>query len=285
MAQGEARIRQVIARLKPGAACVFAWARGHTALFLSIVLCVSGALWLLEHDARRKQQWEFDRLRRETSAEVAVLRARAASAMEEFRSNARIIHDLEARRASLEREALALRRRLNSLREEERLRARPAETLGPTDGSGRVAAQRGPQDFGNRESGIGNRGAGLGVRGGADLARFDMSAPAGESDAPDTRHLTPDTSLASCRELSVAQDELIANCEDRVEASQAVIDALNRSVQDLQQVVRAKDHIAQRIDAQHRAELKAARGSRLRKFGRAMQYVGVGVVIGLGLAR
>jgi len=95
----------------------------------------------------------------------------------------------------------------------------------------------------------------------------------------------PTPALASCREQLAVRDELIANCEERVGASQAVIDALNRSVADLQENIRAEDAIAARLAAQQRAELRAARGSRLRRFGRVMQYVGVGVVIGMVAAR
>jgi hypothetical protein len=314
------------------------WARGHVALIVAVVLCASVSLWLLEHDARRKQDWELQQLRRETSAEVTALRAQAAKAMAEFRSQARLIRDLEARRASLEREAVALRRRLNSLRpqagadlpirsgqvpagatfprEEEHLRARPAETLGQPHVSGRVRAQRGPEDFGNRESAIGNRRAGLGNREsgpgeetgnwkletgnskledrkpGAAADEIGSDSPASSiqfpvssfADAiPDSRLPTP--ALAACREQSAVQEALIANCEQRVEASQAVIDAMNRSIEDLQQMARANDAISQRRDTQHRAELKAARGSRLRRLGRAMQYVGAGVVLGVVVAR
>lgn len=81
------------------------------------------------------------------------------------------------------------------------------------------------------------------------------------------------------------QDELLSNCEQRVEINRAALEAAKRSALGLQAALRVKDEIAARLDAQHRSELQAARGSRLRRFGRALQYVGAGVVVGVVMAR
>ena len=89
----------------------------------------------------------------------------------------------------------------------------------------------------------------------------------------------------ACREQSQAKDGLLANCQEQTAASRAVIDEMSRSVLSLKEAVRLKDEIQSRSDAAHRAELNAARGSRLRRFGRALQYVGAGVVIGVVVAR
>lgn len=78
---------------------------------------------------------------------------------------------------------------------------------------------------------------------------------------------------------------MISNCEQRAEVTRAALETAKQSTLDLQQALGAKDEMAARLKAQHRAELKAARGSRLRKFGRALQYVGAGVVIGVVVAR
>jgi hypothetical protein len=80
------------------------------------------------------------------------------------------------------------------------------------------------------------------------------------------------------------QDQLIANCEERAELSRTALEAAKRSTLQLGEALRAKDAIAARLEEQYRVELKAARGSRLRRFGRALQYVGVGVVIGMAAA-
>ncbi len=88
----------------------------------------------------------------------------------------------------------------------------------------------------------------------------------------------------ACREQAQVKDGLLANCQEQSAASRAVIEEMNRSVLSLKEAVRLKDEIQARSDAVHRAELKAARGSRLRRFGRALQYVGAGVVIGVVIA-
>ena len=95
----------------------------------------------------------------------------------------------------------------------------------------------------------------------------------------------PNPALDSCREQSTVQDQLISNCEARAELSRAAFEAAKRSTLQLGEALRAKDAMAARLEERHRAELKAARGSRLRRFGRALEYVGVGVVIGMAVAR
>jgi hypothetical protein len=80
------------------------------------------------------------------------------------------------------------------------------------------------------------------------------------------------------------QGRLISNCEERAELNRAALEAAKHSARELGEAMRARDAMAARIEEQHRAELKVARGSRLRRFGRALQYVGVGVVIGMAVA-
>jgi hypothetical protein len=81
------------------------------------------------------------------------------------------------------------------------------------------------------------------------------------------------------------KDGLLANCQEQAAASRTVIEEMQRSVVSLKEAVRLKDEIESRSEAVHRAELSAARGSRLRRFGRALQYVGAGIVIGVVLAQ
>ncbi len=88
-----------------------------------------------------------------------------------------------------------------------------------------------------------------------------------------------------CREQAQVKDGLLANCQEQAAASRTVIDEMQRSVLSLKEALRLKDAIQTRSEAMHRAELKAARGSRLRRFGRALQYVGAGVVVGVVIAR
>ena len=87
--------------------------------------------------------------------------------------------------------------------------------------------------------------------------------------------------LDACRKQAVVQDGALANCQQQVAASQAAVGEIQQALDDLNQVIRWKDEILARVEAQHRAELKAARGARWRRFVRAVEYVGVGVVIGV----
>jgi hypothetical protein len=254
-------------------------------LLLGGAALVVAGLWLLEHDARLKQELEFEQQRRTTSAEVAQLRARAETAMQEFRANAQVIASLEARRQALERDAAALRQKLSCLRKEENLRVQQLASLAHVGTPRQTAPGLGPADLATRDPGLGSASdsrplpLGEGVPpGGRGRVRESATLPSPESPAPSP-------SLAACREQSAVQEELISNCEQRAEVTRAALEAAKQSALDLQQALGAKDEIAAKLDAQHRAELKAARGSRLRKFARALQYVGVGVVIGVVVAR
>jgi hypothetical protein len=103
--------------------------------------------------------------------------------------------------------------------------------------------------------------------------------------SPNPHSPIPDPALDACHEQSRVQDQLISNCEERAELNRAALEAAKRSALELGEALRAKDAMAARLEEQHRAELKLARGSRLRRLGRALQYVGAGFVIGMAIAR
>lgn len=87
--------------------------------------------------------------------------------------------------------------------------------------------------------------------------------------------------LDSCREQSALKDQGLENCQEQAAVSQAVVGEMHKSLDDLNQAIRWKDEILTRVEAQHRAELKAARGSRWGRFVRAVEYVALGVAIGV----
>ncbi|MBZ5543360.1 MAG: hypothetical protein LAO07_06730 [Acidobacteriia bacterium] len=320
MIRAQAQIARVVAALEVAGR----WARAHGTLVALILIVAFAGLWLLEHDARLRREFELHRLRTETQAEVADLRARAAAALGELKENARLIEDLESRRRTLAREAEGLRQRLTSLREEEGVGVQQAATLPPAELAKRVAARLGRdgqvpgvgfQVSGNRETGNWTLETSKPPASGSSLPIGSTSSdngprtagsPSAQSPAPNTRPndqfpissfqfpLTEgglrqvETSflqLDACREQAEARDRLVANCEERVAAAGAQVDKLNDSLSRLQEAVRLKDEIAARTDAAHRAELKAARGTWRGRFVRALQYVGVGVVIGMVAAR
>jgi hypothetical protein len=254
-------------------------------------------IWLHEHDARLRRDVELQQLKQQTSAQVADLRARAEAALREAnQKNARVIADLEARRRQLEREGDALRKRLLLLHDKERQRVSEVATLPASELAARLKS---------RIPGFAEQGSGVGGQGSAERVPDDQSqSPPEKSRIPDTRHPAPDTSpapspefvlteqgarrietafveLDSCREQSALKDRGIENCQEQAAVSQAAVGEMHKSLDDLNQAIRWKDEILTRVETQHRAELKAARGSRWGRFVRAVEYVGAGIVIGL----
>jgi hypothetical protein len=87
--------------------------------------------------------------------------------------------------------------------------------------------------------------------------------------------------LEACRGQSAVKDGALGNCQEQVATQAAIAGEMRKSLDDLNQAIRLKDEIAARTEALHRAELRAARGSWGSRFLRAVEYVGLGVVIGL----
>ncbi len=317
MTSAQTQIERVVAVLKAAGQ----WMHLHAALVIFALLCASVTLWLLEHDARLRREFQLQQLRTETKAEVADLRARAAAAMGQLKENARLIENLESRRSALAHEAEGLHQRLGSLREQERLRVQQASTLAPQELAQRVAARLGPEAL-RRDSGFGTRDSGKEETGNSKLETGKTPTSLGvpsipknsapqPADSPSTQPPAPsvrpadklpvssfqfplseaelrqvDTAflqLDACREQSAVKDQMVSNCEARAGAAQTEIEKLNDSVSRLQETVRLKDQIAERTEAEHRAELAAARGTWRSRFVRALKYVGVGVVIGVAV--
>ncbi|MGD0922490.1 MAG: hypothetical protein ABSA70_12105 [Terriglobia bacterium] len=268
-------------------------------------------IWLHEHDARLRRDGELQQLKQQTSAQVADLGARAEAAMREAnQKNARVIADLEARRRQLEREGEALRQRLLLLREDERQRVSEVASLSPTELAERLKSR--VPGFEEQVSGV------RGQVSGQNFSNDQTRSPGVKSETPDTSHLAPNTlpspspgfsapnlesripspefllteqgarrietafvELDSCREQSALKDQGLENCQEQAAVSQAAVGEMHKSLDDLNQAIRWKDEILTRVEAQHRMELKAARGSRLGRFVRAVEYVAVGVTIGV----
>lgn len=260
-----------------------------------------------------------------------------------------MIRDLETRRAALEREASALRARLNFLREEDRVRVRPAVTPGHNELAGRAESRPDPArpgaEFPNTTAALstaraagaaefeisdskvqkGNPGSSASEISDLRFQKWDSEISTRASDLRTTPELSTrasglsalrngapgnpvtafsrlgsrsgiggrgasadsqviDPAADTCREQLTVQDQLISNCEERAAINRAGLEASKRSTLELGEALKAKDAMAARMEEQHRMELKAARGSRLHRFGRALQYVGAGVVIGMAVA-
>lgn len=246
------------------------WARAHLALVALISLAASVALWRLEHDARLRRDFELQQLRRDAAAEIANLRARAAAALDDADAGAQRVRDLEARRLQLERVEANLKSEISSLKSKERARLQEVAALPFPRLAERLRSQLGAASIGAR---------GLPAQAGGPTPEFVLTEPGARAVAAAL------VERDACREQAQAKDALLANCQEQGASSRAALEEMARSVSSLKEAVRLKDEIQSRSEAVHRAELDAARGSRLRRFGRALQYVGAGVVIGVVVAR
>jgi len=262
------------------------------------------AIWLHEHDARLRRDLELQQLKQQTSAQVADLRARAEAALREAnQKNARVIADLEARRRQLAREGEALRQRLLLLHEEESQRVSEVAALPASELAERLKSR--VPGFEEQVSGV------RGQVSGKNLPNDQTRSPGEKGATPDTSHLAPDTlqsagpqspapspefllteqgarrietafvELDSCREQSALKDQGLENCQEQAAVNQAVVGEMHKSLDGLNQAIRWKDEILTRVETQQRAELKAARGSRWGRFVRAVEYVALGVAIGV----
>jgi hypothetical protein len=267
---------------------------GGTGLFIL-------ALAWREHEARLRRDLELQQLRQQTSAQVAALRTRADALLRAANeNNARVIAELDSRRRQLEREGEELRQRLLRLQEEEGKQVAEVASLPAAGLAKRVAGRLGVRDSGPKEQVSGVRGQ----VSGKNLPNDQTRSPSEKDATPDIQHLKPGTSpvpspelvlteegarrvetafveLDSCREQAAVKDGELANCQEQVAANRAAVGEMNQSLQNLNQAIHLKDEILARVEAEHQAELKATRGSRLGRFVRAVEYVGVGVVIGL----
>jgi hypothetical protein len=275
---------------------VLVWLREHAGQALGAALLLTAALAWGEHEARRRREAELSRQLQEAANDVAALRAEAGQAMANARARERALRHLETRRAQLEKDAERLRAQLSFLRQEERALVRPSSTPGHTDMlAGVVASRPDPARSGAEDSGFGVRDSGVGDAKPRDSKfetrtptiepadpNFDFPVPSFENSNPDLR--IPNPGPRHCFEQLQVQGALLGNCEERAALGRAALDEAKHSADEWRRALAAQDALAARLDAQHQAELRAARGSRLGRFARAMKYVGVGVVIGLAIA-
>jgi DNA-directed RNA polymerase beta subunit len=84
----------------------------------------------------------------------------------------------------------------------------------------------------------------------------------------------------ACREQKGVVEAQFANCHTQVDTNAAIIRQQVDSLAKLNQALSAQDEIQARREAQQQTELKAARGSRLSRLARAVQWVAVGIVLG-----
>jgi len=241
------------------------------------------AAWWYAHQARLRQSIELALLQKQTATALSTLEAGAAAAIRQANErNAHAIHELEAQRRKLERDANGLAARLQALQQNERAQAAQTAILPPAELARRVAAE-----LGNRESGSGSRGSSdvkpPASSVGSSLPTPDspLPTPALVLSEPQLRNLAAAlVERDACREQQQVVEAQFTNCRGQVDTNATILQHQADSLAQLNTALSAKDEILKRRETQHQAELKAARGSRLARLARVVEYVAIGVAIG-----
>jgi hypothetical protein len=278
------------------------WSFAKTALGAAALLALAvflAAGWLGERRARVTLSRELEEFHRRAAAETRELEARAEAAVRQAETqHAQALGTLQTRRRALEREAQSLRARLSALELEPRARAEAVSTLDSDELTRRLATRPGPgaapaaatkevphstfkiQDLPRAAEEI------------QDSRLQIQDAIRATEEFQDSRLQIQDvvraaelafTGLEGCRERASLGERLLANCEERVRAERAAVAMLDRSAAEWREAARLKDELAARRASEHQRALRAARGSRWRRFTRALQYVAIGVVVGVAV--
>ncbi len=244
------------------------WRRLGPAAQVTIVLALGFILlaWRYERRARVGEAARLALFKKQTDADIAQLRNQAASAVREAKAGALRVQSLEARRRKAEQAAEELRRHLVSLQRAESNEVKQVATLPTSEVAIRVAARLGWDGRGALEASAGAE-----------------SAPRPLSEASLRKIETAFLELDACREQGTVKDQQVVNCREQSEANTAIIAQQNASIEKLNQALAAKEGILTRREAEHRAELGAARGSRLARLVRTLEHVGVGMVLGIAI--
>jgi hypothetical protein len=87
--------------------------------------------------------------------------------------------------------------------------------------------------------------------------------------------------LDSCRQQNQVMGQQVSNCEQQSKLSSAVIDQQAATIAKLNSALADKDQILAHNEEEHRAELKAARGTWQSRFYRAVEYFAGGFIAGV----
>jgi len=253
--------------------------RARLVLWGACVLLLT--VWWFEHQARLRQAIELEQLQKQTASAVSALEAQAAAAIRDANErNLQAIHELEAKRRKLERKASDLATHLQSLQEEEHAQAAQIAVLPSSALAQRVATELAGQDSGPAKKEQ-SRNSKLEIRNSAPVPSPHPLAPMLTLAEPELRRVaTALVELDACREQKQVVGGQFANCRAQVDTNAAIIQAQADSLAKLNQALSAKDEIVARREAQQKAELKAARGSRLSRLARAVEWVAIGIVLG-----
>ena len=236
-------------------------------------------VWWFEHQTRLRQAIELEQLQKQTTTAVSALKAQAASAIRDANvRNAEAIHEFEGRRSKLEGQARDLAAHLQSLQEKQRAQTAQVAALPAAELARRVA-----DELGSRESELSNvEPSASGLNSSAPTPYSQLPTPALTLSDPQLRNLAAAlVERDACREQKQAVADQFENCLGQRDTNAAIIQQQVDSLAKLNQALSAKDAILTQREIQQTAELKAARGSRLARLERAVEWAALGIVIGV----
>jgi len=271
--------------------------------------------WSCEHRARQHEAAEAQQAKKQATEQISQLEKQAASAVRDAQQSSQAAKELEGQRQQLARDADGLRQSLDSLRNQELVRANELASLTTEEVVKQVTARLQEQGIGNREQGTGQKNlnpltrpatADEGAAAGHPLPQGEEGkGPAGrEGTRQDpSAHLPTSPSAAlvlsdqgvrkvesafveldSCRQQSQVIAQQASNCDQRTKLDSALEEQQAGTISKLNAALADKDQILARSEAAHRAELKAVRGTWRTRFYHAVEIFAGGFIAG-GLVR
>ena len=268
--------------------------------------------WSCEHRARQHEAAEAQQAKKQATEQISQLEKQAASAVRDAQQSSQAAKQLEGQRQQLARDADGLRQSLDSLRNQELVRANELASLTTEEVVKQVTARLQEQGIGNREQGTGQKNlnpltrpatADEGAAAGHPLPQGEEGkGPAGrEGTRQDpSAHLPTSPSAAlvlsdqgvrkvesafveldSCRQQSQVIAQQASNCDQRTKLDSALEEQQAGTISKLNAALVDKDQILARSEAAHRAELKAVRGTWRTRFCHAVEIFAGGFIAGV----
>ena len=268
--------------------------------------------WSCEHRARQHEAAEAQQAKKQATEQISQLEKQAASAVRDAQQSSQAAKELEGQRQQLARDADGLRQSLDSLRNQELVRANELASLTTEEVVKQVTARLQEQGIGNREQGTGQKNlnpltrpatADEGAAAGHPLPQGEEGkGPAGrEGTRQDpSAHLPTSPSAAlvlsdqgvrkvesafveldSCRQQSQVIAQQVSNCDQRAKLDSALEEQQAGTISKLNAALVDKDQILARSEAAHRAELKAVRGTWRTRFCHAVEIFAGGFIAGV----
>jgi hypothetical protein len=250
--------------------------------------------WSCEHGARQREAAKAQQAKKQAAEQISELQKQAASAVRQAQQSSQAAKELEGKRQQLARDADGLRQSLDSLRNQELVRASELAGLNTEEVVKRVTARLQEQGTGNRGQGTepateaGNQGS---QKRGQDARATAGETPAPQAAAAQAALVLSDegvrkvesafVQLDACRQQSQVIAQQVSNCDQRAKLDSALEEQQAEAISKLNAALADKDQILARSETAHRAELKAVRGTWRTRFCHAVEIFAGGFIAGV----